>query len=269
MRGLQDRHCSAVRPDPVLPQLLTLVFFVMSPPRAMRRLFCAILNSLRKPFSKMFTSFRLYWRHRCTPWLPVKRASTTVSLPSSRCQPMFQLCTYPSFMFGTKSFRLVLNVAANGIRRARWPARTCTGQVRLAEEHAAGAPKSAGCCRVLTRGGLSDALVGAPEADEEVLAFADRGDGVAGAQHRAAFRCRRSCRGCPSFFGTCQATPTEGAHCAGVRVARCRRPLESRGDAGERARLEEIADAGDAPQALVARRASRVPFRFSYAPCFS
>ena len=40
---------------------------------------------------------------------------------------------------------------------------------------------------LLTDGGLRDALVGAPEADEEVLAFADGGDGVAGAKHRRAF----------------------------------------------------------------------------------
>ena len=83
-------------------------------PRAIRKLFCAIRNSLRKPFSTMFTSLRSYCRQRWTPWFPVKRASTTVLWPSSRCHPIFQLCTYPTLRFGTKSLTLVLDVAAIG-----------------------------------------------------------------------------------------------------------------------------------------------------------
>src|SRR5438128_1018891 len=39
-------------------------------PLAAARFFCATLNSSRKPFSKMFASFRFTWRHRPTAWLP-------------------------------------------------------------------------------------------------------------------------------------------------------------------------------------------------------
>ena len=52
---------------PWLPQLVTPVFLVISPPRAMVRLFCAIWNSLRKPFSKILISLRPYSLHSLVP----------------------------------------------------------------------------------------------------------------------------------------------------------------------------------------------------------
>jgi len=53
--------------SPWLPKF-TLDAFVC---RAIARLFCAVVNSFRKPFSKMLTSFRFTCRQFFTAWLPV------------------------------------------------------------------------------------------------------------------------------------------------------------------------------------------------------
>ena len=39
-------------------------------PPLTERLVRAFLNSVKKPFSKMFTSFKSKFCHRCTEWLP-------------------------------------------------------------------------------------------------------------------------------------------------------------------------------------------------------
>src|SRR3954447_11205465 len=80
----------------------------------MARLDCAILKSDRKPLLKILTSFTLMLRHRSVPWVPTYRISRTVSRVNSRCSPMFQLCTYPTFRLGENSFTLLPEMAASG-----------------------------------------------------------------------------------------------------------------------------------------------------------
>ncbi len=70
------------------------------PPRA-ARFFCALINSCRKPFSKMLISLMSCARHTFGARLPLYPISRAVSLKISRSIPKLNWCTYGLRRFGS------------------------------------------------------------------------------------------------------------------------------------------------------------------------
>src|SRR5262249_24923681 len=147
--------------------------------------------------------------------------------------------------------------SSEGIRRRGSDTRLHR-KIGQAEEDAAGrAEVGWGIVRV-NRGAERDSLVGTPYADEQVLAFAHGRDRIARAEYRRAFVLTEDDAQNAIHLRGLPAEADRRRPLSGNRVGRAVDLLEHRRAAGQRARLEEIAHAGNAVEPLEADARVRV-----------